>query len=74
MRTVGQWAAAGLVRQTGERSMLEWRLRYWRSLLDPKLRQLPDPILRNQMEEIQAALRDALHLLSSKTVNESMGD
>ncbi len=73
MPAVGQRAVAGLVRQTGEHSMLEWRLRYWRSLLDPKLRQLPEPILPDQMEEIQAALRDALHLLGGKITNENIG-
>ncbi|MDA8377878.1 MAG: hypothetical protein M0Z50_12645 [Planctomycetia bacterium] len=72
MPAAGQRAVIG-IRPVGGCSMLDLRLRYWRSLLDPKLRQLPEPILPDQMEEIQAALRDALHLLSSKTANENIG-
>ncbi len=68
MSAAGQRAVTGS-RPVGGCSMLDLRLRYWRSLLDPKLRQLPAPILPNQMEEIQAALRDALHLLSGKITN-----
>jgi hypothetical protein len=41
-------------------------MNYWRSLLNPALRQLPEPLLANQLEEVQAALRDALHLLKEK--------
>ncbi|ACK78572.1 hypothetical protein AFE_1239 [Acidithiobacillus ferrooxidans ATCC 23270] len=59
--------AASCIRPAGGLS------RYWRSLLDPKLRQLPESILPDQMEEIQAALRDALHLLSGKITNENIG-
>uniref|UniRef100_E6QBD6 Uncharacterized protein n=1 Tax=mine drainage metagenome TaxID=410659 RepID=E6QBD6_9ZZZZ len=36
---------------------------YWRSLLSPQLRQLPESMLADQLEEVQVALRDALHLL-----------
>ena len=36
---------------------------YWRGLLNPALRQLPEPLLANQLEEVQAALRDVLYLL-----------
>ena len=73
MRAVGQRSAV-CCNRSGRCSMLDLRLRYWRSLLDPKLRQLPEAILPDHMEEIQAALRDALHLLSSKTLNETIGD
>lgn len=38
------------------------RLDYWRSLLNPTLRDL-EVLTANQMEEVQAALRDALHLI-----------
>ena len=39
---------------------------YWRGLLNPALRQLPEPLLADQLEEVQAALRDALHLLKER--------
>ena len=39
------------------------RISYWRGLLNPALRQLPEMMLASQLEEVQAALRDALHLL-----------
>ena len=39
------------------------RISYWRGLLNPALRQLPEIMLASQLEEVQAALRDALHLL-----------
>lgn len=39
---------------------------YWHGLLNPALRQLPEPLLADQLEEVQAALRDALHLLKER--------
>jgi hypothetical protein len=39
-------------------------MEYWRSLLDPQLRALPQPFLENQLEEVQVALRDALYHLA----------
>jgi hypothetical protein len=42
---------------------LKIRIDYWRSLLDPQLRNLPHPFLANQLEEVQVALRDALYYL-----------
>ena len=42
---------------------LKMLMDYWRSLLDPQLRNLPHPFLANQLEEVQVALRDALYYL-----------
>ncbi len=41
-------------------------MNYWRGLLNPALRQLPEPLLAGQLEEVQAALRDTLHLLKER--------
>ncbi|MHB1632482.1 MAG: hypothetical protein ACYCQL_09770 [Acidithiobacillus sp.] len=39
---------------------------YWHGLLNPAFRQLPEPLLADQLEEVQAALRDVLHLLKER--------
>ena len=39
---------------------------YWHRLLNPALRKLPEPLLTDQLEEVQAAVRDAMHLLKER--------
>lgn len=47
----------------GDQLRYPLQLSYWRGLTNPDLCHLPLTILPKQMEEIQAALRDALFLI-----------